>query len=99
MTSIPCTTPQTTWVGIDIAKKHNDLLVDRPGHRRRFRVANQLDLRRSKFPDDLLCRVTLPAHLPAPLLDPKRNPKIHPGSISGGRIGVKISDPSKTDSR
>jgi transposase len=44
MTSISCTTPQTTWVGIDIAKKHNDVLVDRPGHRRRrFRVANQLE--------------------------------------------------------
>ena len=44
MTSIPCTTPQTTWVGIDIAKKYNDVLVDRPGHRRRrFRVANQLE--------------------------------------------------------
>jgi transposase len=44
MTSIPCTTPQTTWVGIDIAKKYNDVLVDRPGRRRRrFQVANQLE--------------------------------------------------------
>lgn len=44
MTSIPCTTPQTTWVGIDIAKKYNDVLVDRPGRRRQqFRVANQLE--------------------------------------------------------
>ena len=44
MISIPCTTPQTTWVGIDIAKKYNDVMVDRPGRRRRrFRVANQLE--------------------------------------------------------
>jgi hypothetical protein len=42
MTSIPCTTFQRTLVGVDIAKKYNDVLVDEPGRRRRgFRVANQ----------------------------------------------------------
>ena len=42
MTSIPCTTSQRTLVGVDIAKKYNEVLVDEPGHRRRrFRVANQ----------------------------------------------------------
>jgi len=52
MTSIPCTTPQTILVGIDIAKKYNDVLVDRPGRRRRrFRVANGHDdyLRFAKY--------------------------------------------------
>ena len=44
MTSILSNTQPTAWVGIDIAKRHNDVLVDRPGHRRRsFRLANQLD--------------------------------------------------------
>ena len=44
MTSISCTTTETAWVVIDIAKKYHDVLVDRPGRRRRrFRVANQLE--------------------------------------------------------
>jgi len=42
MTSIPCTTTERTLVGVDIAKKYNDVLVDQPRHRRRsFRVANR----------------------------------------------------------
>ncbi len=44
MTSIHSNTQPTAWVGINIAKRHVDALVDRPGHRRRsFRLANQLD--------------------------------------------------------
>ncbi len=56
MTSILSNTQPTTWVGIDIAKRHNDVLVERPGHRRRrFRVANRLDdyQRFSEFLTDL----------------------------------------------
>jgi hypothetical protein len=34
MTSIVSNTQPTAWVGIDIAKRQNDVLVDRPGHRR-----------------------------------------------------------------
>ena len=91
MTTIPFTTDQSTWVGIDIAKKHNDVLIERPRRRRQhFKVANQLedyrrfakflgdlelpndlgrtkpfrqlDLRASKLPNDLLCRVPFPSH-------------------------------------
>jgi hypothetical protein len=44
MTTIPFTTDQSTWVGIDIAKKHNDVLIGRPRRRRQhFKVANQLE--------------------------------------------------------
>ena len=56
MTSILSNTQPTAWVGIDIAKRQNDVLVDRPGHRRRkFRVANRLDDYQSfaKFLNDL----------------------------------------------
>ena len=56
MTSIRCITPETPLVGIDIAKKYNDVLVDRPGHRRQhFKVANQLEdyQRFAKFLGDL----------------------------------------------
>jgi hypothetical protein len=44
MTTIPCITDQTTWVGIDIAKRHNDVLIERPRQRRQhFKVANQAE--------------------------------------------------------
>ena len=40
MTTIRCTTDQATWVGIDIAKKFNDVLIEQPGRRRQhFKVA------------------------------------------------------------
>jgi len=56
MTTSSFTTDQTTWVGIDIAKKHNDVLIERPRRRRQhFKVANQLeDYRRfARFLGDL----------------------------------------------
>ena len=58
MTSIPSITSPTAWVGVDIAKRHNDVLVERAGHRRRrFRVANQRgDYDRfAKYLEDWVC--------------------------------------------
>jgi len=43
MTSLPSSTTRTLWVAIDIAKAHNEVLVEFPdGRRRHFRVANTL---------------------------------------------------------
>jgi transposase len=56
MTSIRFNTRETPLVGIDIAKKYNDVLVDRPGRRRRhFRVANRREdfLQLAKYLDGL----------------------------------------------
>jgi transposase len=42
MTTTSCITSEITWVAIDIAKKYNEVLVERPGGKRRhFRMANK----------------------------------------------------------